>query len=399
MKTMFNKAFWLIIPVLAINACKKDKDVTPPVIPEQNKVAFVTDNANRLYAANAQTGVNLWTYNTNTYYGYIYGSPAVYKNTVVFTDYENETVYCFNTETGALNWERSSIELSWLCSPIIVNDVVYVGHSSYLLGLKLSDGSTTIELPLYSSVNALNYSNGLIIANTCGGHLYGIEPSGNIKWEYLSNYSCYHNNPAIANKILYIVDAGGKFSAVNITTGTEVWSKSIDDYTSNATPVYNNGMLFVAGDYDNKMYAFDAANGTLKHTYTLSTGQYVNGYMAPAILGETVYITSEEGTLFAFNVTDESIKWQKALDLGGRSIKQRIPVKLDSRIEDYGFLSSVTIANDVIFIGAGKYLNAFDKDGNLKWQMATTDDIYCSSPVILSDKDKVYRAGNAGIVE
>jgi len=53
----------------------------------------------------------------------------------------------------------------------------------------------------------------------------------------------------------------------------------------------------------------------------------------------------------------------------------------------------------VIFIGAGKYLNAFDKEGNLKWQMATTDDIYCSSPVILSDKDKVYRAGNAGIVE
>ncbi|MBK8142051.1 MAG: hypothetical protein IPK57_14480 [Chitinophagaceae bacterium] len=50
-------------------------------------------------------------------------------------------------------------------------------------------------------------------------------------------------------------------------------------------------------------------------------------------------------------------------------------VKLDSRIEDYVFLSSVTIANDGIFIG-GKYLNAFDKEGNLKWQMATTDDIY-----------------------
>ncbi|MBK8142015.1 MAG: PQQ-binding-like beta-propeller repeat protein [Chitinophagaceae bacterium] len=129
---------------------------------------------------------------------------------------------------------------------------------------------------IYSSVNALNYSNGLIIANTCGGHLYGIEPSGNIKWEYLSNYSCYHNNPAIANKIIYVVDAGGKFSAVNITTGTEVWSKTINEYTENATPVYNNGMLFMARDYENKMYAFDAANGTLKHTYTLSSGQYVN---------------------------------------------------------------------------------------------------------------------------
>ncbi|MBK8142049.1 MAG: hypothetical protein IPK57_14470 [Chitinophagaceae bacterium] len=85
---------------------------------------------------------------------------------------KNETVYCFNTETGALNWEKSSIELSWLCSPIIVNDVVYVGHSSYLLGLKLSDGSITIELRLYGSVNALNLFPMAICANTCGDHLW-----------------------------------------------------------------------------------------------------------------------------------------------------------------------------------------------------------------------------------
>ena len=186
MKTMFNKAFWLIIPVFAINACKKDKDVTPPVVPEQNKVAFISDNTNKLYAANAQTGLNLWSYATNTSYGYVYGSPAVYKNTVVFTDYENQKVYCFNTETGALNWSRAGINLSWLCSPIIVNDIVYVGSDQYLLGLKLSDGTTTMEKEIYSSAHALNYSNGLIIANTCGGHLYGIEPSGNICLLYTS---------------------------------------------------------------------------------------------------------------------------------------------------------------------------------------------------------------------
>lgn len=398
MKTKFSKVFWLIIPLLAINACKKDKDVPPPDIPEQNKAAFISDYSNRLYAANAQTGLNLWTYATTISYDYIYASPAVNKSTVIFADYENHTVYSFNAATGALNWERTPVDLAWLCSPIIVNDIVYVGSYNKLLGLKLSDGTTAIETDLYSSLNTLNYSNGLIIAGTCGGHLYGIDLSGNIKWEYLSNSSCYHFNPAINNKTVYILSSGAKLSAVNITNGAEIWSTLINEYTHDASVVYNNGMLFIAGDYDNRIFAFDAANGLLKHRYTMPADQYVNGYMAPAILDGVVYMTSEEGTLFAFNIADETIKWQKVLDLGGR-IQQRIPVKLDGRTEDYGYLASVTIANGVIFTGAGRYLNAFDKEGNLKWQMATIDDINCSSPVILSDKDKVYRGGNAGIVE
>ncbi|MBL7724531.1 MAG: PQQ-binding-like beta-propeller repeat protein [Chitinophagaceae bacterium] len=398
MKTKFSKVFWLIIPLLAINACKKDKDVPPPDIPEQNKAAFISDYSNRLYAANAQTGLNLWTYATNISYNYIYASPAVNKSTVVFADYENHTVYSFNAATGALNWERTPVDLAWLCSPIIVNDIVYVGSYNKLLGLKLSDGTTATETELYSSLNTLNYSNGLLIAGTCGGHLYGIDLSGNIKWEYLSNSSCYHFNAAINNKTVYILSSGAKLSAVNITNGAEIWSTMINEYTDNASVVYNNGMLFIAGDYDNRIFAFDAANGLLKHSYIMPTDQYVNGYMAPAILDGVVYMTSEEGTLFAFNIANETIKWQKVLDLGGKT-HQRIPVKLDGRTEDYAYLASVTIANDVIFTGAGRYLNAFDKNGNLKWQMATIDDINCSSPVILSDKDKVYRGGNAGVVE
>ncbi len=386
MKTKLNKVSWLIISLLALSACKKNEDVivTPP---EQNKIAFIADNTGVIYAANAQTGSPIWTYATNG--GSVYTSPAANKNVIVYLDQQLQSITCINVQTGKLVWNKTQINMAFHCSPIIVNDKVFIASydnlqgKSILVGLNLSDGSKALEIPLYSTINALNYSNGLIIANTCGGHLYGIETSGNIKWEYLSSGSCYHTNPAIANKIIYIVSSGAQLSAVNITDGSEIWSTSIAGLTHDANVVFNNGMLFMPGDYTNKMFAFDAANGTLKHTYTLPADQTVYGYYhAPVIADGLICILSEEGILFAINVTDESIKWQKTFS---------IPANVEVR-------SSLTIANGVLFAGAGKYLYALDLNGTLKWQMATTGDIY-NSPVVLSDKDKVYRTGAAGVVE
>ncbi len=375
--------------LLALNACKKNDDlfVPAPVPSEQNKIAIISDNTGVVYAANAQTGLPFWTYATNG--GSTYSSPAINESVVVYADQQLRTITCINIETGKLIWSKTQNYMSGRCSPIIINNKVFIGNYDNLLnthilvGLNLSDGSIALEIPVSSTINAINYSNDLIIVNTCGGHLYGIESSGNIKWEYLSNSSCYHVNPAIANKIIYIVSSGDKLSAVNIADGSEAWSTSLTGLTHDANVVFDNGMLYMPGSYTNKMFEFDATNGTLKHTFTLPADQTVNGYYHAAVIaGGSMYILSEEGTLFAINVTDETIKWQKTFSL---------PANVEVR-------SSLTIANNVLYAGAGKYLYALDLDGMVKWQMATTGDIY-NSPVILSDRFKVYRSGTAGVVE
>lgn len=388
MKTKLVKMYWLITSLLALNACKKSEDVIIPVTPpEQNKIAFISDNTGVVYAANAKTGIPIWTYATNG--GSTFSSPAINKNVVVYVDPQLQKITCMNVQTGNLVWSKTQMNMPSRCSPVIVNDKVYIGGydnvlgKNILVGLNITDGSKAVEIPVYSTINAINYSNGLIIVNTCGGHLYGIENSGNIKWEYLSNSSCYHANPAIANKIIYIVSSGAKLSAVNIADGSEAWSTSLTGLTHDANVTFSNGMLFMPGDYTNKMFAFDASNGTLKHTYTLPTDQSVNGYYhAPLIADGLMYILTDGGMLLAINVTDESIKWQKTFSLPA----------------NFKVQSALTIANAVLYAGAGKNLYALDLNGTELWQMPTTGDIY-NSPVILSDYDKAYRSGASGVVE
>lgn len=386
MKAKLNKVVWLILSLLAISACKKSDTVVIP--PEQNKMALIADNTGTIYAVNALSGLGLWTYNTGG--GSVYASPAVNKETMVYVDGQMQTVTCLNLQSGTIKWTKTQFYSSGRCSPIIVNDKVYIASydqqlgKNVLLGLNLIDGSQAFEAALYSSINAVNYSNGLLMANTCGGHLYGIDLTGNIKWEYVSNNSCYHNNPDIFNKVIYILSSSGKLSAVNISDGTEVWSSMINTLTHDAAVVYNNGMLFVAGDDNNNMFAFDATNGTLKHTYLFPADQNVYGYrQAPVVKDGMVYIISEEGTLFAFNVSDETIKWQKTF------------ARINTSFNVY---TSLTLANDVLFAAVEKKLMALDLNGNIKWEMSTAGEIY-NSPVILSDKDHVYTAGNVGLVE
>ncbi|MBK7434308.1 MAG: PQQ-binding-like beta-propeller repeat protein [Chitinophagaceae bacterium] len=382
MKTKFNKLYWLTTSLLAITACEKTNDLTLPVVQsEQNKVAVISDNGGNIYAANALTGTTLWTYPTNG--GSVTNQPAMNNEVIVYADAQAGTISCLNTQTGALKWSKSQLSLSWLCSPIIVNNIVYTGGGSRILGLSLTDGSIVLDKPMNNGVNHLNYSNGLLIANSCGGYLYGIDLTGNIQWTYESNSSCYHNNPSIYNKTVYIISYGGKLSAVNITTGVELWSEMVNAYTHNATVVYNDGLLFVPGDYANNFYAFDAVDGSRKHIYTMPSGQTINGYQAPAFVNGVAYVFSAEGSLFAFNVADESIKWQKELTV--QDVQQTMT-------------ASVTVANGYVFAGAGKYLYAMDLNGAVKWQMNTLSEVY-SSPVILSDNNKVYRSGMAGIVE
>jgi len=200
MKKIF-KAFWLIITVLALNACKKDKDELAPVTPpEKNKTVFFSDNIGSSYALNALTGVSLWKYTANNNpnnYNY-YNSPAVTKEASVFFDYERGVLYCIDNYTGALKWSKDNQPMSWLESPLIINDVVYVGTGGKITGYNLTDGSLVNEINVPNNYwpNSLNYSKGMFIVGICGGHLIGIKMDGTVQGEYESNNGRYHSNPA-----------------------------------------------------------------------------------------------------------------------------------------------------------------------------------------------------------
>jgi len=398
MKAIF-KAFWLIIALLSLNACRKNNDV----VVENNKMAFVATESGRFFAINPILGSTLWSYDMNGGGSY-WSSPAVNKTKAVYHNRDQGKLFCFNHQTGVLEWSRE-IGYAFYTSPLIVNEMVYAGGDGKIWALQMTDGTVAkeINIPGGYTANSLNFVNNTLVVGTCGGHLYGLDPAdGAQKWEYLSNSSCYHNNPAIANNTIYIFSSGGKLSAVNAANGTEVWSKMINDLIEEDAPVvYNKGLLFLIGYEDYRIRAFDATNGVLKHTYTLPNQEEVWYNVAPAVDKGVLYMLSGANTLVAFSVANEGILWQQsfATETGRNILGRRSGLTIHNRTYSVTFASSVVVANETLFlVSEERRLIATDMDGTMRWEVNLPDYTH-ASPVILSDNDKVYRPGTAGVVQ
>lgn len=68
--------------------------------------------------------------------------------------------------------------------------------------------------------------------------------------------------PLIVGDVVYSFDASGQVHAVNRTTGTVIWTTSIDEssWFQSSIPAYGDGKLFVA-TYSGYIYSFDATTG------------------------------------------------------------------------------------------------------------------------------------------
>jgi outer membrane protein assembly factor BamB len=87
-------------------------------------VVYVGSNDQNVYALNAATGAELWSYTT----GYdVVSSPAV-ANGVVYVGSVDDNLYALNASSGDLQWSYTTGN-SVYSSPAVANGVVYVGSA------------------------------------------------------------------------------------------------------------------------------------------------------------------------------------------------------------------------------------------------------------------------------
>lgn len=404
MKTKF-KVFWPIIALLVLNACQKDKELVNPVQPipvpvpsvDRNALIITADNTGVFYANNALTGTSKWTYGASGMTAF--APAAVSSKYTIFADAATSSVYCIDTRNGYILWEKGGINSSSLISPLLVNDYLYISNDNKLQVYDPENGDLLNELPVIPYPHTLNYVNGLLIYSNCGGHLVAMSTDGVQQWEYMSPAGCYHNNPAIANNTIYILSSSGYLSAIDVTTGAELWTKNMAAYTYEASLVYDDGLLFVIDHKQtDKIFAFSAATGDLVHTYMLPAGESCNMWLTPAIKNGKLFFLTEEGTLLAYSVEDELVIWQKKFDVEGCRINMQVRNgNRVERTESHGDMTSVIVANNWLYFGAGKFIYAVDINSTTYWQAPLNSFIY-TSPVVLTEFGNVFRAGTAGVV-
>jgi outer membrane protein assembly factor BamB len=114
--------------------------------------------------------------------------------------------------------------------------------------------------------------------------------------------------PAVANGFLYVVtynSVGAHLSAMKVA-GVAVWDRSIGTVggTEYSSPVVAGNSVYV-GSLDGNLYAFNASTGV--PVWTFAAGGAIHS--SPAVSGGIVYVGSQNGTLWAINATTGKKVW------------------------------------------------------------------------------------------
>ncbi len=300
-------------------------------------------NENTLSPANAGSLQTKWTFSPGASEAF---TPAIADGIAYVTTY-NGHMYALNATTGQQDWTwtfpDSSLQTQ-LTAPAVAGHVAFVGSSYgnlYAIGpgghqeWKFSTASSAptvqgrVVYVTGGDVNALNASSGLplwsvdpaartgcnsqpavdgaVVYASCGdGALYALSAAtGATLWSY-SNSGNDLNAPAVANGVVYVGDTNADtVHAISTTTHTQLWS-----YTTGAridtTPAVANGLVYVS-TFDGSIYALDAATGA--KTWSFDLGGTVPSAISPAVANGVVYVTSSNEVVYALDARTGAKLW------------------------------------------------------------------------------------------
>ncbi len=153
---------------------------------------YVGSYNNRIYALNAQTGDEKWSFST----GDMVITRPVIADGMVYVGSWDGKLYALNSANGGLVWSFATggkVD----SSPAVADGIVYVGSH---------DGK----------IYALNASTGMVG--------YDWELHNSIIWSYTTGDMVMLSSPAVADGMVYVGSYDGKLYALNAKTGAFQWS-------------------------------------------------------------------------------------------------------------------------------------------------------------------------------
>jgi len=180
-------------------------------------------------------------------------------------------------------------------------------------------------------------------------------------------------SPAVAEGMVFVGTLGGKFYALDMTTGEIIWVFETGSPVS-SSPAVADGIVFFGTEEPGKVYALDCYTGLVRWVYEVPDGAAV--YSSPAVFDDMVFVGCGR-YLCCLGEFEGGLLWSTYI--GGER------------------LSSPAIAGNIIFITNPQVYAVDMFTGNLMWNYET-DWAVISSPAIddglvfvgSQNDDKVY---------
>jgi eukaryotic-like serine/threonine-protein kinase len=274
-----------------------------------------------VYALDVQTGAQKWKLRTN---GEI-RSNLVLHNNQLFLAGGNGVLSCIDKNSGKRLWsvifDNTALFLAerrydfadyYHSSPVIHNDIIYLGSGSGLMqAFKAENG----ELLWSFKVGEIVHSTAVVVKEklcfgSYDGHLYALNlRDGSLAWKFKSVGQQYfpkgefNSSPAASQNTVFIGSRDYNSYAINANTGVATWNKVFLAWAPSYT--VRDTVVYIGTSDDHVLTALDARSGREFWKTNVKFNIFGNAALSPSM----IYVGTIWGRLLGVDAKTGAVKW------------------------------------------------------------------------------------------
>jgi outer membrane protein assembly factor BamB len=193
--------------------------------------AFVGDNGGRMHALQLGDGKPRWTFERADFS--IESQPVLWQDLVVFGAWDGR-LYAVARDDGQLRWKvygPKSGETNGIryfapadCSPVIVDDALFVCDRGYWLGAYSPAGELRSKWDLKAAGIARAGTDGALCVRTTESRVCRVDLKGELVWQADIPAGRFPIPPLTVGDVVYVCGNCGRLSALRATDGQPLWS-------------------------------------------------------------------------------------------------------------------------------------------------------------------------------
>jgi len=337
---------------------------------------------------------------------------SMFKNDISHSGYTGDTV----NPPLTLKWTKS-LGFETDSSPVIVNDVLYIGTTFGIHALDISSGNELWRYHTNSFVKSVPaVANDVVYFGADDRKFYALNAKdGTVLWINDAALDGYTASAVVANNMVYAIPEDGSFYAFDIRNGKIIWSTLIGK-VAESSPAVGEGIV-AFGTNGGGIVALDASTGKEKWHY--DTG-VIEIKSSPVIADGTLFVGSNDGSVYAITTDKGTLKWKYSTSNNvesSPSVRNGV-VYFGSTDSNFYALDTLTgkviwkfpnsgsvlsgpaISNDIVYFGTrNNFIYALDANsGKVLWKNSTgqNDKDYITSPAISGNM--VFAATHSGLL-
>ncbi|MFZ2338767.1 MAG: PQQ-binding-like beta-propeller repeat protein [Bacteroidales bacterium] len=190
---------------------------------------------------------------------------------IVYAESDDNFIYAINAKTGKLIWRTSPVGNTFMGTPVVVGDLVYVTPGS--VGFNFTNVQDYKKTGMAIRGGDISY-NGVFALN---------KNTGELVWYYLTNGGTMPT-PAFGEDRIFFSAGDGTVYALDAKTGKEIWKNEVGGMANMSSPAYYDGKVYAAMSLKAFIYCFDAKAGKVLWQGTVPNAENTGmGDVSPAV--------------------------------------------------------------------------------------------------------------------